>query len=62
MYERQKAYCVILSKVPGLSGEAISGIRTFLKDKKHGRYNNPRPFSTPEVAAKGIVGIFYTYI
>jgi len=29
----------------------------FLKDKKNGKTSNPRPFSTDEVAAKGIVSI-----
>ena len=56
-YEKQKAYAVILSKVPGLSLQATTGIRLFLKDKLNGRTNNPRPFSTDEAAARGTVSI-----
>jgi len=54
-YEKQKAYAVILNKVPGLSLQATTGIR--LKDKLNGRTNNPRPFSTDEAAARGTVSI-----
>jgi len=54
-YEGSKAYCVVLSKVPGLSSEAIYGIRMFLKDGRNGAFNNPRRFSTQELADKGIV-------
>jgi len=56
-YEKRKAYAVILSKVPRLSLQATTGIRMFLKDKQNGKTSNPRPFSTDEVAAKGIVSI-----
>jgi len=41
--------------VPDLSAESISAIRIFLKDKQNGVMNNPRRFSTQELADKGIV-------
>lgn len=51
-------YAVILDKVPGLSVTAQSNIRKLVADKKKGVQNNPRPFSTEELAEKGIVSMY----
>ena len=53
---KQPAFCVILNNVPGLSLQVKCAIRSFLQENKRlGKHNNPRPFSSPEVANKGIV-------
>ena len=54
-YNRMPGYTVILDMVPGLSSLAKSNIRKFIRDKKMGIHNNPRPFSTSQLAEQGIV-------
>ena len=56
------AYAVILDRVPGLSLSAKSNIRKFVADRKLGKHNNPRSFSTPELAEQGIVRDVHTFL
>jgi len=58
LYEKQKAYCILLNKVPALPIKAITWMQSFLKaNKDSGKMNCPRPFSTEEVAASGLVSV-----
>ena len=52
---------MVLDKVPGLSVRGKSEIRRFLKDKSMGINNNPRPFSSEDHAARGIVSCVCCY-
>ena len=49
------SYAVILDKVPGLSTLAKVSIKKYLADKQMGIHNNPRSFSTTQMAEQGIV-------
>ena len=53
------AFCVILLKVPGLSEDIKKAMKHYLQmDKLRGKNNNPRHFSTQELAISGRVSIY----
>ena len=56
-YNLNEAFGVVLSRVPGFPLDMINGIRRYLQhdSKDKGKHNNPRSFSTKELAEKGIV-------
>ena len=54
-YNKMPSYAVLLDKVPGLSTLAKVSIKKYVADKQMGIHNNPRPFSTTQMAEQGIV-------
>ena len=54
-YDKWPAFGVQLNKVPGLMENAKCSICSHLQQMKNEKHNNLQPFSTPELAEKGIV-------
>ncbi len=56
VYQKQPAFCMILNRIPGLPQSSKEELKRFLKNNlDKGCNNNPRNFSSDELATKGIV-------
>ena len=61
VYQKQPAFCMILNRIPGLPLSVREEAKRYIKKNlDKGCNNNPRHFSSEELAAKRIVSFNFT--